>query len=283
MLVEKIVSKQNPLVKRFRRVRMGSEPHHVFIEGSRLIEDALYAGVHFESVAFTPTFEASERGGQLIEELKPVRCRGAVITQPILEAIADTESPQGIIAVVSRPYYELADLFTEATPLLIIADGLQDPGNLGSIIRTAEAAGANGLITTRFTVNPFNLKALRASMGSAFRLPIAAYISDDAIVQICQQHNIKLVATRVALEPTLEDASKAPITVNHTEIDLTAPVAFLLGREASGVSVGLTAHADSFIHIPMAGSVESLNVAAAATVLLYEAARQRQFQFPSHR
>src|SRR5262245_21150275 len=130
MLVEKIVSKQNPLVKRFRRVRLGSEPHHVFIEGSRLIDDALRAGVHFESVAFTPTFEASERGGQLIEEFKQVHCRGAVITQPILEAIADTESPQGIVAIVSRPYYELADLFTEATPLLVIADGLQDPGNL---------------------------------------------------------------------------------------------------------------------------------------------------------
>jgi len=144
MLVEKIVSKQNPLVKRFRRVRLGNETHHVFIEGSRLIDDALHADVHFESVAFTATFEASERGGQLIEELTQVRCRGAVITQPILEAIADTESPQGIVAIVSRPYYELADLFTEATPLLVIANGLQDPGNLAPSFAPQKRQGQAG-------------------------------------------------------------------------------------------------------------------------------------------
>jgi TrmH family RNA methyltransferase len=283
MLVEKIVSKQNPLVKRFRRVRLGNETHHVFIEGSRLIDDALHAGVHFESVAFTATFEASERGGQLIEELTQVRCRGAVITQPILEAIADTESPQGIVAIVSRPYYELADLFTEATPLLVIANGLQDPGNLGSIIRTAEAAGASGLITTRATVSPYNLKALRASMGSAFRLPIVAHASEDAIVQMCGEHQVKLIATKATIEPVLEDAARAPKVLNHTEADLTVPIAFVLGREASGVSAGLMAHTDTFVHIPMAVGIESLNVAAAAAILLYEAARQRQFQFPLSR
>src|SRR5215468_5389385 len=129
MLVEKITSRQNPLVKRFRRVRLGSEHHHIFIEGVRLVEDALLSGVNFETVAFTPAVEASERGARLIEELRQVRCRGAVVTPQVLEAIAETASPQGIVAVVSRPHYEIADLFGNGVPLVVIADGLQDPGN----------------------------------------------------------------------------------------------------------------------------------------------------------
>src|SRR5256885_1729914 len=170
MLVEKITSRQNPLVKRFRAVRAGSEHHHILLEGVRLIEDAIAAGAHFETVAFTSSLEESERGLQLIDELQKVPCRGAHLTPQVMQAISDTQSPQGIAAIVSRPFYELAELFANQLTLIIIADGLQDPGNLGTIIRTAEAAGADGLITTRDTVDPFNQKALRASMGSALRL-----------------------------------------------------------------------------------------------------------------
>ncbi|HKP14209.1 MAG TPA: RNA methyltransferase, partial [Blastocatellia bacterium] len=172
MLVEKITSRQNPLVKRFRRVRAGSERYHVFLEGVRLIEDALAAGVRFETVAFTSLVETSERGMRLLDELQKVPCRGAHVPPQVMQAIADTESPQGIAAIVNRPYHDLADLFAERPTLLVIADGLQDPGNLGTIIRTAEAANADGLVATRDTVDPFNQKALRASMGSALRLPV---------------------------------------------------------------------------------------------------------------
>jgi len=120
-------------------------------------------------------------------------------------------------------------------------------------------------------------------MGSAFRLPIVAHASEDAIVQMCGEHQVKLIATKATIEPVLEDAARAPKVLNHTEADLTVPIAFVLGREASGVSAGLMAHTDTFVHIPMAVGIESLNVAAAAAILLYEAARQRQFQFPSSR
>ena len=176
MLVERITSKQNPLIKRFRRVSIGAEHHLVFIEGIRLVEDALKAGVHFESVAYSLALEASERGAQLQDDLLHVPCRGAMVPQQILDYIADTESPQGIVAIVSHPHYEVAEVFHDHIPLILIADELQDPGNLGSIIRTAEAAGASGLITLRHTVDPFNLKALRASMGSAFRLPVVTNV-----------------------------------------------------------------------------------------------------------
>lgn len=280
MLVEKITSRQNPLVKRFRRVRAGSEHHHVFLEGVRLIEDAIAAGAHFETVAFTSSLETSERGLRLMDELQKIPCRGAHVPPQVMEAIADTESPQGIAAIVSRPFYELAEVFAERPTLVIIADGLQDPGNLGTIIRTAEAACANCLVTTRDTVDPFNQKALRASMGSALRLPIVMDASRADVLKLCRERGLTLIGTRTSpsRKPVMiEDAARAERTHAYTDADLTVPLAFILGREASGIAEETAADADQFVYIPMSAHIESLNVSAAAAILLYEAARQRQF------
>lgn len=260
---------------------MGDEHHLVFIEGIRLIEDALKAGVHFESVAYSLALEATERGAQLQDDLLHVSCRGALVPQQILDSIADTESPQGIVAIVSRPHYEMADVFDDDVPLVIIADELQNPGNIGNIIRTAEAAGASGLLTLRHTVDPYNLKALRASMGSAFRLPVATDIKRNEAIAACKERGIKIVASRLPSKNRvmLEDAAIVAKESRYLEADLTTPVAIVLGREASGVSEDISDVADMFVHIPMAEGIESLNVATAATLLLYEAARQRNFQF----
>ena len=281
MLVEKITSRQNPLVKRFRRVRMGVERYHVFIEGVRLVEDALGAGAHFESVAYTAALEASERGLALLDALQHVPCRGALVSKQVMEAIADTESPQGVAAIVSRPYFELEDLFQKSLQIAVIADQLQDPGNLGTIIRTAEAASASCLITTRYTVDPFNQKAMRASMGSALRLPVVTEVQMSDVIAQCREQGIKLVAScpqGYPTKPAIEDAAEAVAVRSYTEADLTVPFALILGREASGVSEDTAAIADEFIYIPMAAGVESLNVASAAAILLYEAARQRGFE-----
>ncbi|HXG93685.1 MAG TPA: RNA methyltransferase [Blastocatellia bacterium] len=281
MLVEKITSRQNPLVKRFRRVRVGSERHLVFIEGVRLVEDALRAGAHFESVAYTATLEANERGLALLDELQQVPCRGAHVSKQVMEAICDTQNPQGIAAIVSRPHFELDDLFASEPQIIVIADQLQDPGNLGTIIRTAEAAGANGLVTTRYTVDPFNQKALRASMGSALRLPVVTDIERDDVVKQCRERGIKLLATQpqpARPQGVIEDAAKAQAINIYTDADFTVPFALIFGSEASGLSDDAASAADEFVYIPMAAQVESLNVAAAAAVLLYEAARQREFR-----
>jgi RNA methyltransferase, TrmH family len=279
MLVEKITSRQNPLVKRFRRVRAGSERHHIFLEGLRLIEDALAAGVRFETVAFTPALEASERGLRLMDELQKIPCRGAHVPPQVMEAIAETESPQGVAAIVSRPFHELAEVFAGPPTLVIIADGLQDPGNLGTIIRTAEAAGADCVVTTRDTVDPFNQKALRASMGSALRLPVVTDAKCAEALKLCRAGGITLIGTRASpsRKPVIEDASRAEKTRAYTDADLTVPLAFILGREATGLDEQTAADADQFVFIPMRAEVESLNVSAAAAVLLYEAARQRRF------
>lgn len=281
MLVEKITSRQNPLVKRFRRVRSGDERPHVFLEGVRLIEDALNAHAHFESVAFSTALQGSERGASLLEALQAVQCRGALVSDQVMKVISGTESPQGVAAIVSRPYIQLDDLFAGGADLLVIADELQDPGNIGAIIRTAEATGAGGLITTRYTVDPFSDKSIRASMGSALRLPIVTDAKREDIVARCHDRNIKIIASSPVLSrgPVLEDAAKAQIIRICSEVDMTVPIAFILGREATGVSATAAAQADEFVHIPMAVGVESLNVAAAAAMLLYEAARQRGFPF----
>ena len=282
MLVEKITSRQNPLVKRFRRVRTMGERPYVFLEGVRLIEDAIKTGAHFESVAFTAELESSERGAALLDLLRRVQCRGALVSKQVMEAIADTKAPQGVAAIVSRPYLELDDLFGDSPDLLVIADELQDPGNLGSIIRTAEAAGASGLITTRYTVDPFNDKAIRASMGSALRLPVVTGASRADITARCRDHKIKTIASRASPGPTqgvIEDAARAERVKLCAEVDMTVPIALIVGREATGILASVEGEADEFVHIPMAPGVESLNVAAAAAILLYEAARQRGFRF----
>lgn len=282
MLVEKITSRQNPLVKRFRRVRTMGERQHVFLEGVRLIEDAIAAGAHFESVAFTAELESSERGAALLDLLRRVQCRGALVSKQVMEAIAETKAPQGVAALVSRPYLELDDLFRDRPDLLVIADELQDPGNLGSIVRTAEAAGASGVITTRYTVDPFNDKAIRASMGSALRLPIVTGASRKDVAARCRTHHIKMIASRASRGPAqgvIEDADRAERVKLCAEVDMTLPIALIVGREATGIPASTEAEADEFVHIPMANGVESLNVAAAAAILLYEAARQRGFRF----
>ena len=283
MLVEKITSRQNPLVKRFRRVRAMGERQHILLEGVRLIEDAIQAGAHFESVAFTSGLESNERGAALLDVLlRSVQCRGALVSKQVMEAIVDTQTPQGVAALVSRPYHELDDIFNADPDLLVIADELQDPGNLGAIIRTAEAAGASGLITTRYTVDPFNDKAIRASMGSALRLPITTGASRLNVATRCRERKIRIIASRAPTTTTQQGAESTVDQVTSSayyDVDMTVPTALIVGREATGVSELWEANADGFAHIPMSDGVESLNVASAAAILLYEAARQRGFEF----
>ena len=279
MLVEKITSRQNPLVKRFRFIRAGGERHHVFLEGVRLIEDAIRAGAHFETVAFSPQLETTERGLALLDQLQHIPCRGAHVSKQVMDAIADTESPQGVAAIVSRPHFDIEDVIARPPQLIVIADELQDPGNLGTIIRTAEAAGATGLITTRFTVDPFNHKALRASMGSALRFPIATDLPRPEAFDLCRKHGMKIIALESSPPGPLAVVEEGEVTGAmqiYTDAKLTGPVALVCGREASGITSLAAAAADALVHIPMADGVESLNVSAAAAVLLYEAARQRR-------
>jgi TrmH family RNA methyltransferase len=282
MLVEKITSRQNPLVKRFRRARAGTDRGFLFLEGVRLIEEALASGVHFEAVAFTQAVETQERGLELLKRLRGVPCRGANVSAQVMEAFADTESPQGIAAIVRRPFFQVDDLFEIEMRFIVIADLLQDPGNLGTIVRTSEAAGATALVTTRNTVDPFNQKALRASMGSALRLPVVTGIRTNEVVSLCRKLEMRLVVTCPRQELGSDSAeSESRRAILYTEADLTRRFALGVGGEAEGISRELFDSADEVVFIPMASTVESLNASAAIAVVLYEAARQRGFKVGS--
>lgn len=186
------------------------------------------------------------------------------VSGEVFQKMSDTRTPQGILCVVKRPIYTLDGLLAESKPLLTVLDGIQDPGNLGTIVRTGEGAGITGVIMGSGTVDIFNPKTIRATMGSVFRVPFV-YVDDleEAVLQM-KQKSIRIFAAHLSGETYYDSFSYREGT------------AFLIGNEGKGLSAGLTELADDLLRIPMEGKVESLNAAVAAALLLYEAHRQRR-------
>jgi TrmH family RNA methyltransferase len=181
----------------------------------------------------------------------------------IFASAVTTESPQPIAALAEAPAFTLERVLAAPNPLLVISAGLQDPGNLGAIVRSAEAFAATGVITLPGTVSIWNAKALRASAGSAFRLPVVASGSKD-LFSTLRKHGISAIAT------TVDGGTPAE------QLDLNQPIALLIGNEGSGLPEELIRQCDARVTIPTPGPIESLNAAMATSILLYEASRQRQ-------
>jgi TrmH family RNA methyltransferase len=175
---------------------------------------------------------------------------------------SQVETPQGIVAIADRPQASLPELVRDPAALLIIADRIQDPGNLGTIIRIADAAGATGVVAVAGTVDPFNPKAVRATMGSLFHLAIVEAAADDALAALLEYEVRILVADQHG-------------AVDFLDADYRRPFAVVLGNEGHGASARWTEHAAATVRIPLYGRAESLNVAVAAALLLYEARRKR--------
>jgi TrmH family RNA methyltransferase len=263
VLTEKITSRQNPLIKRAQRVRDGEDPAHMFVEGVRLVEEALDAELPIEALIYTAELSSSERGAALLERAASMRFRGALVPEPLMRAVCDVETPQGVVALAPQPRFELDQVLAGDRPLAVALEALQDPGNVGTILRSAEAAGAAGVITSPGTAEPYGAKALRASMGSAFRIPVARRVPVVEIATAARSRGVRLVAT---------DTSGG---VPYSEYDWSGPAVLLVGNEGSGLSEGARAAADDVVSIPLAPSVESLNASIATAVILFEAARQR--------
>lgn len=263
MLVEQITSRQNPLVKRAVRVRLGDEPSHMFVEGARLVEELVASEVAVEAILYTQAYADSERGGALLDRVRSARFRGALVPEAVLDAVCDVETPQGVVAIAARPVYELDEALAGDAPLAVVLDGLQDPGNVGAVVRAAEAAGAAGAVTTPGTAEPYGAKALRSAMGSAFRLPIARRVTVAEVARAAGLRGIRVVAT-------VAEGGAA-----HTDVDWRLPAVVLVGNEGGGLSDEAVRLASERVTIPLAAPVESLNAAVAAGVILFEAARQR--------
>jgi TrmH family RNA methyltransferase len=253
----RVESRQNARIKELRAGLSRAAPtaqNHIAIEGLHLLQEAVKSGLHLYTV-----FVRSGNEG-LLEQLALGDAEVLIVPEDIFSSAAMTEHPQGIAALVEAPQFSLPAIL-RGTPLVVIAAGLQDPGNLGTLVRSAEAFGATGMILLPGTVSLWNAKALRASSGSAFRLPVVSLAADDAFAALRAQ-KVKIFA--------------AVARAGESEADLRPPCALLLGNEGAGLPDAWIAQSDAQVTIPCPGPVESLNAAIAGSVLLYEAMRQRQ-------
>ena len=262
----KISSRDNSLLRQARSVRDGKTDDLIFVEGLRLAEEALHSGLEIEAVIYSDEIAEKERAARFLEAVTLVCTRMAVVSEQLLATVSYTKTPQGIILLAKQPESGKArlEMSQGGAPLLVILHGINNPVNVGAIMRSAEAAGTTGVITTANTADPFSPKSLRGAMGSAFRLPIWKGASYSEALSWCAARNIRTICADV----------KA--SVLYTDVDWTTPRALIVGPESTGLSPEDVAAADEAVRIGMHGEVESLNVGVAAGILLYEAARQRR-------
>jgi TrmH family RNA methyltransferase len=251
----RIESRQNSRIKELRAgLTRGVKSPHVAVEGLHLTEEAVKSGLKLHTVF------VREGNEGLLEDLAIGAAEVLIVAEEVFQSATLTEHPQGIAALVEAPQFTV-EAMLKGIPLVVMAAGLQDPGNLGTLVRSAEAFGATGLILLPGTVSLWNAKTLRASAGSAFRLPVVTLTAEDAFATL-RRHGVRIFAA-VARD-------------GESEADLRGPSAILLGNEGSGLPEAWIAQADARVTIPLPGSVESLNAAIAGSVLLYEAMRQRK-------
>ena len=265
-----ISSRQNALVKELRRAFTQAElsqDGHIAIEGVRIIEEAIRSGLRFQAVFF------SESGRVHAERLLPqISNHTEVLLLPdaVFSSAVATETPQGVAALVKPKSVRLEDVLQEPSESLLIVGlaGVQDPGNVGTVIRSAEAFSARAVLLGEKTASHFNPKVVRASAGSVFREPVIRVPLVEAVNRL-KEHQVRVVAT---------SSHKGKPAY---EIDLNGPVALLIGSEGAGLPPAIAAQADELVTIPHSPRVESLNAGIAASILLYEAARQRANPPPS--
>jgi TrmH family RNA methyltransferase len=260
-----ITSRDNSLLRQARAVRDGKVEELIFVEGLRLCEEALRSRLTIEAVIVSQELQRKERTAGVIDELSQAAKRIGSVSEKLLESVSYTKTPQGIVVLAQRPEASESRLGAQldGRPLLVVLHQINNPVNVGAILRTSEAAGATGVITTKNTSDPFSPKSLRGAMGSAFRLPIWSGPTYTETIEWCRQRGITTICAAVNA------------TTTYTEIDWTGPSALILGPESTGLTVEEMELADQRVSIPMRGMAESLNVAVATGVLLFEAARQR--------
>ena len=257
--VDTITSRQNPVVRRFRAAA-DNPGDSLLLDGAHLIEEALAASVPIELVAID---ESARTDAALAQRAERAGARVVRVPSKVLAAMTPVRQPSGVVAIGRRRERSVAEVLAAAPQMVLMLDEVQDPGNVGAIVRVAEACGATGVITGYGTADAMGWKALRGSMGSIFRLPVAVRQSLPETVRAARALGIEILAA-VPREG-----------VPLPECDLRRPVAVLLGGEGAGLPDSLAALATTRLTIPMQRPVESLNVATAAALIAYEAHRQR--------
>jgi TrmH family RNA methyltransferase len=254
-----ITSSQNPKLKLVRslmgRAKERREANAFVVEGVRLVEEAVNADWNFQFALYSDGL--SDRGKELVDRLKAYHIDAEEVAGDLLQKLSDTETPQGVLAVLD----EVRLPIPESPNFILIPDQVRDPGNLGTLLRTAAATGVQAVLLPPETTDPFAPKVLRSGMGAHFRLPIHSMLWDE-IEQISKSANLQMYIADMD-------------GISCWETDLRKPLALIVGGEADGVSEQARKLANGQISIPMAGNVESLNAGVAGSVLMFEVVRQR--------
>ena len=260
-----ITSTANVKVKRLaslqKKRRLREEEGVFLVEGIRMFREAPLE--RLREIYISEAFYKKEK--EMLEKiLKDTRIRAELLSDAIYEHISDTKTPQGVLCVVERRERGIDEMIENQLPFLLVLDNLQDPGNVGTILRTAEGAGATGVILSRDCADIYNPKTIRATMGSVYRVPF------------CYAENIPEVLGKINEAGIGTFAAHLDGKCAYDEMDYRRPSAFLIGNEGNGLRDETAIKAKKYIQIPMLGNVESLNAAVAASILMFEAARQRR-------
>ncbi len=261
-----ISSRQNPLVRSFRELADNPDPtgERILLDGVHLVQDAHAAGAVFEAlVVANSRLQSATEEGALALALEQSEVDVVAADDKVFAALSPVKTPSGLVAIARRKVSAPPIICGHPRAFVVTAIDVQDPGNVGSLLRAAEAGGATGAFVCGASANPFSWKALRGSMGSALRLPIVAGMTPDAVINCVKTAGLRLVAA-VPRDGDLPD-----------EVDWRGPLALFIGGEGLGLSESVIAASDTRVTIPMAVAVESLNVAVAGGILIYAARRQR--------
>jgi RNA methyltransferase, TrmH family len=264
MAVAELTSRDNPLLKTIRLITSGSKrsPEElVLAEGIRVLEEAIKADCSLEAAIFSDQFGSLPRERELMNSLHSQKTPLYKVNARLFKSVSSVQTPQGVMALIRAPHLRLSDVNPGESPLILYCSGIQDPGNMGTLIRTAAAAGVAVVCTEKGTVSARNPKSIRASAGAFFHLAPVESVEILDFLEYCRSRFI---------QPYRTDVQEG---LNYMEADLRRPCAILLGNEGSGLSKNLSGVPS--IRIPMNKRIESLNVAVAGAILLFEAARQR--------
>ncbi len=268
--MQRISSRHNPLVTRCRDIAHGKLSTEILLDGAHLVSEAVAADIRVTQVIVASDALSNTDVKTLVGICDSRRLPIAIASAAVMSAISPVRSASEIVAITKRPIWDDERLYPRDRALVIIAVNVQDPGNIGAIARVAEAGGASGMVAAGGSADPFGWKALRGSMGSALRLPIAIQKSPGQALDAARKHGCRIVATIPIGGESLFD------------LELDGPLAILIGGEGGGLAADVLAAADVHVSIPMQKPVESLNTAVAAGLLIYEARRQRLAMASGH-
>lgn len=261
----KLSSRDNPKIKFARAVRDGKNTEFIFLEGLRLAEEVLRADLQVKEIFYTGSFADSERGREFLNSYQTISTE---VSEKIFAPVADTKNSQGVIVIAEKPAHGKEKIETNLqktkSPLVLLLHQINNPSNLGAILRSAEAVSVSGIITTQNSADVFSPKSLRGAMGASLRIPVWTNTDFFDALEWSRNNNLQSVCADI-------NGKKS-----YTEIDWRIGRLLILGSEANGLNAAERAAADESLFIPMENDVESLNLAVAGGIILFEAQRQKQ-------